>query len=165
MPECFKVVCIPCKALYKCSAFYLLPCHSPVPVPVVCLSTSDAVSCDHHVGPVQVHRHHPPLFYCVSEETSVVNSVCCVTVTLSLSVLSWNWLQCQWFHECRLTSCRDVADETWTWLMKAGLEYLGSPACYNQLFNDDKALKPQPYYKTRLPFNLRHNHLQTRVFS
>jgi len=23
MPECFKVVCISCKALYKCSAFYL----------------------------------------------------------------------------------------------------------------------------------------------
>ena len=73
---------------YTSALLYLLPCHSPVPVPVVCLSTSDAVSCDHHVGPVQVHRHHPLLFYCVSEETSVVNSVCCVTVTLSLSVLS-----------------------------------------------------------------------------
>ena len=25
MPERFKVVCIPCKALYKCSAFFVLP--------------------------------------------------------------------------------------------------------------------------------------------
>ena len=24
MPECFKVVCIPCKVLYKCSAFLMI---------------------------------------------------------------------------------------------------------------------------------------------
>ena len=36
MPEHFKVVCIPCKALYKCSAFYYsdvmvwVPCAGPV---------------------------------------------------------------------------------------------------------------------------------------
>ena len=27
MPERFKVVCIPCKALYKCSAFLLVSCN------------------------------------------------------------------------------------------------------------------------------------------
>jgi len=31
MPDCFKVVCIPCEALYKCSAFFYLQAAVPPP--------------------------------------------------------------------------------------------------------------------------------------
>jgi len=52
MPECLKVVCIPCKALYKCSAFncqLLVRGLHHMPVTVVCLTTLSMQSQCHTV--------------------------------------------------------------------------------------------------------------------